>query len=931
MSQQLSKTWKRVTGAFSAETVNTTTESAKAVLELGKTLKEQGSSIEVLKPLLSQSSSLLEVLCSPEVQLLGAGLPFVAIATTLLKLYREKTRQELSLEECVVIVTQAAYLESFKEIISEHQSLLTNWKNKFNTTAVKKELKKLDEFELDTQAAEVAISSFPNSQLAKEFNHAFSQALQQVGQPANEAEELTQQVARNTERHFFRALAEARDSVKPLVELYNNGGIEVLKKYDSIRNYLEKEIADKPRELVFEENFSFADIYVKPKVRKVDSNGKINDIKTFCLENWAKNLLLTKDPNKQEKVIFIQGGPGRGKSIFCRMFADLVRRDEYRRWIPILIRLRDIDEFQLSFKDTLRSRINESFAENPGWLSDAHIKFLFILDGFDELRIERSNNQSVKGFIRQVGSFQRDYANKHRVIITGRGMALHGIDDLPDNLERVEIAEMDSEMQNQWFTNWRLQFDTQKTTQFQQFLQDENNCPEQVSELAKEPLLLYMLAAMHRDDSLDISKFEQATSTAAKILIYEQALNWVLTKQRSDKHYSDLNYELTRQKPEALRRLLAEAAVCVVQSGGESASIEMVRARLEEDDEAKKLITIAEEELGKEALKNTLCAFYLKPNQSGGVEFFHKSFREFLCAERLKESLEEWTELGRRGKTFNIDDKQLYEEIYDLLGYGGLTPEIVEYLMGLLTSKEFLPEQLFQRLEYFYHRWCDGEFIDSTEETLPQKKARQLQKQGIKLGQRQVDTYAGLNVMILLLELHRYAQERDDLKEQIVFRPCGKKSSFDSERLLRVIGCSYCISTTAFIEIIRFFLSGAYLSGANLSRADLSGANLSGADLRSAYLRSAYFKGANLSGAYLSSAYLSDANLSGANLSRANLSRANLRGADLTGADLTGADLTGADLTGARNLTSKQVKATNNWEQAIYDREFREKLGLSLE
>ncbi|MDV2990804.1 MAG: hypothetical protein N4J56_000458 [Chroococcidiopsis sp. SAG 2025] len=33
-------------------------------------------------------------------------------------------------------------------------------------------------------------------------------------------------------------------------------------------------------------------------------------------------------------------------------------------------------------------------------------------------------------------------------------MALHGIDRLPHNLKRVEIRELDVDLQNQWFTNW---------------------------------------------------------------------------------------------------------------------------------------------------------------------------------------------------------------------------------------------------------------------------------------------------------------------------------------------------------------------------------------------------------------------------------------------------------------------------------------------
>jgi hypothetical protein len=571
------------------------------------------------------------------------------------------------------------------------------------------------------------------------------------------------------------------------------------------------------------------------------------------------------------------------------MFADWVRQYLHPMWTPILIRLRDIDEFQQSLEETLRSRVKYDFAQSDdGWLTDAHKRFLFILDGFDELRIERNSNQSVERFLRQVGTFQFDYNGKNRVLITGRAMALHGIDRLPANLERVEIAEMDEKLQNQWFTNWRKHFDTDKTTEFQQFLQDNDRCPEQAQELAKEPLLLYMLAAMHRDDKLDISKFEQATDTAAKILVYEQALDWVLTKQRSDSRHPNLNYELTKQNPEALRRLLAEAAVCVVQSGGESASMQMVKARLQQDDEARQLIERAEKELGEEALKTALSAFYLKSHTSGGVEFFHKSFGEFLCGERLKQSLEEWTEPGRRGKTFNIDDNQLHEQIYDLLGYGGLTPEIVEYLMGLLTaSDEFRPVQLFQRLESFYRRWCEGEFIDTPEETLPQKKTRELQKQGIQIGQRQVDVYAGLNVMILLLELHRYAQERDDLKQQIHFCPSGQLDAEDefTYQLLRIINYSDSIQLGNFNSVVQQFLRGA-----DLSRANLKGANLSGAHLIRADLSRADLSRADLSQAFLYRADLRGANLRGAVLIRANLSHAHLSDADLKGANLKGAN-----------------------------------------
>ncbi|XZF60577.1 MAG: pentapeptide repeat-containing protein [Gloeotrichia echinulata DVL01] len=198
---------------------------------------------------------------------------------------------------------------------------------------------------------------------------------------------------------------------------------------------------------------------------------------------------------------------------------------------------------------------------------------------------------------------------------------------------------------------------------------------------------------------------------------------------------------------------------------------------------------------------------------------------------------------------------------------------------------------LFKRLEKFYRRWCQGKFIDSAEETLPQKKLRQLQKYKIiGLGQRQVDIYAGLNVMILLLELHRYAQGRDDLTQQIIFYPSDKPEKYPlTTQLLRIINYSDGIKLGNFNSVV-----GRFLSRANLSGANLSGANLSGADLSSAYLSRA-----NLSRANLSDADLSSANLSGAILSRANLNSADLRGANLSSADIRGANLRGANLRGA--------------------------------
>ena len=893
---------------FSVEAAEGIGEAGKTATELAKMLKEQG---------LDNSNLLLEVLNSPLAQVVGTGLPFVGIAAKMLAFFIEKNQQQPTLAECIFLVSQAAYLESFKEFIGQDENLLNRIGQTPVSDKVKQLIKKLADLEFSDKAAKETVICFRDSILAKEFNQVLSERLQQAGLNADESQILTKRVAANTHRYLIEAWAVSGDAMKELGQPSFSEWREDQNKYQSIDKYLQEQIASLPQKPVFAENFSFKDIYVPLKAKPIDQNGNlVKNTEAFDLETWAKDLL--EDEKKQDRVMFIEAGPGRGKSVFCRMFADWVRQHLHPVWTPVLIRLRDIPTLQKSFRETLKEAVTAGFASDNGWLMDRNTRYLFLLDGFDELLMEGRSSGGLEQFLKQVGQFQRDCQQssemRHRVLITGRTLALRGIErQMPDNLERVEIQVMDDELQQQWLSKWSAKFGAEKTSAFQNFLQDER-CPKQVkSDLAREPLLLYLLAAMHRDGRLKVEDFQGTNSTQAKILIYNQAVNWVLTEQRSKL----LNRDLTEFETEDLRHILTEAGLCVVQSGGECAPVAMIEERLKSNNSVKELLEEAQKKIGDNPLRNALAVFYLQQgSKEGSVEFVHKSFGEFLCAERLKESLEEWTELRNKSKRFNTQESQMDWEIYDLLGYGALTAEIVEYLMGLLTTPAvagekslFRPVELFQRLEGFYWRWCEGEFIDMLPESWPQKKMRLLREQlktQVKtqdLGLRKIDIYAGLNVMILLLELHRYGQERDELKDKMVFYPCGKPNAEgkldDASRLLRLIGYSCCVGDFGFLQIVGRFLSGVNLSGANLRGANLNGANLSRANLSDAYLGGAYLNGANLSGANLSGANLSGANLSRADLGRANLSHAYLRGAYLRGAYLSGANLSGANLSGA--------------------------------
>jgi hypothetical protein len=911
------------------EVVKTGSEAAKAVLDLAKAVNEQKSKLSDLKPYAEQISSLLDVLNSPLGQVAGAVIPFAPIALTMIKLIIDQTQKELNLEQCVALVSQAAYLESFQAILKEQPELIDKLNQSPASDAVAKQIKKLGEQELDEREARKAIVYFHESKLAVSFNEVLQQRLQEAGLEAAKAEILTERVSRKTDEYLLSALVEIRDKVKPLEAWYSAGGKEQLEKYLSIEDYLEQQIKSKPEEKIFDEKeITFRDLYVPLQVRPVDEKGKPVGDEKEQIEEWVIKMI--NDSDKKQKVLFIQGEAGRGKSVFSRMFANRVRRELHPSFTPILIRLRDLRVLANNLTETLENQL-ETFdfvSSDSGWLTDKKTRFLFLLDGFDELLLEGRATGGLQEFLQQVESFQNN--SHHRFLVTGRPLALQGIERLIAQtkcLKRVELQPMDNAIRETWLNKWETKVGTQETTEFQEFLQA---CPEEIKDnLAREPLLLYLLARTHREKHFNAQMFAGAEGIKAKIRIYDESIKWVLKKQRED-----LNQDLTGLESEYLREFLTEVALCVVQSGNESANIKMLEVRIKDtSDRMTKLIQQAREQNSLEKVKdekvlnNLLTAFYIKPasgKQDGSMEFVHKSFGEFLFAERLVNSFCDWTDqvTKRNRQEDSVSKEVMDKQVYDLLGYGNLTPEIVEYLMGLLAEKSEFDNQcyvkLFRRLEDFYLRWCDGEFIDAPPETeiLPLFKKEQLKKllpeREKHLGLRQVDVYTGLNVLIVLLELHRYAKSKDDLKDKINFYPCGqldKKVDFDNNRLLCIIGYSQCLGAYTYNQILKFFLSGANLRGADLSGAYLSGADLRGADLSGAYLSGAYLRGADLSGAdltradlsdaYLTRADLSGADLSGADLSGANLTRADLRGADLSGADLSGADLSGADLSGA--------------------------------
>ncbi|WP_353930132.1 pentapeptide repeat-containing protein [Okeanomitos corallinicola TIOX110] len=880
MTRTLSQIWQQLQQCFSAEiNINQSIETGTAILAATPKIDENSLNLELVKTLLQDSSSLLDVLCLPLAQILEPELSYISLGVNFLKLYTETTQVIPTLEECVLIISQAAYLESIKEILSLYP--LINWDaNLEKLPDFNSRIAIIQDIELDETTTKDIILCFQESELAVILNQILLVRLISPNVTKFLANLLTKRIAANTHRHIIKAFTELGEEIQNLITK-TCGNWEGQKQIiQGIDKYLQTYIKNQPLATFLDQSYSWKDIYIPLKAQTLDQNPHVVD-----LEAWVKGVIFNQ--HKLDRVMLIQGESGSGKSLFCLMFADWVRQHLHPLWTPILISLKDINSLGDSLADILEAEIKEKLIDNNyNFLTNKNTKLLFILDGLDDLTV------NLELFLKQVISFQEKCNNQdemgHRVLITTRINTWQYISSIPDNLERIEILPLDQQLQDKWFKKWiALPENKGQKTDIEQYLSSKK-CPAAINKIVAEPLYLHLLSLMYRDTTLVFNNLEQANKKTVKVIVWQEFINWLISKQHLSLDNNDGDSQDYLNYQSDLNNLLTETAFSMIQSGGVFASIAMIESRLEEQQ-----IDIAE------TLKNFY--FIQAKKQANKIECFHKGFSEFLFAENLAKSLQNWSKLENEAQI-----QEMNWQIYDLLGFGKITPEIIEYVMGLLIQKEDLYWiNLFKVLENFYSNWYQGKFIDTPEVTLAQTKLQQLQQYSTNqrienLGQRQVDIYAGLNVMILLLEIQRYAQEHDVLKEYIIFYPSGETQGDKlTSNLLGIINYCNCLQEDSFKSIVGNFFSATNLRGTYLFQANLSGIDLSQADLSRAELSRTYLWQSNLSNAYLIAAKLIQADLRGADLSGANMIRTDLRGADLSNANLQDADLSRVDLSGA--------------------------------
>lgn len=913
---------------FSLDSVSSLTDIGSEVFELSETLQKQD--VQDIHPLLEKSASLLDILVTPEAELVSSCLPFFKVATALTKYLKDKKEPQTAVE-CMLLTCVKAYsvsLVNFLDKYTREESISTQILKNSKKLEKSIELEIDAELEIDKRDASRTLRRFPTSELADILRKTTVELLENKGLRLEDAVTLVERAIWNSHRYITEIWASMPNQVKEFTAESLSDWNKELDKYDVLDEYLTSVAAEVKKPIFNEKNpsISLEDIYIPLEIQK-----QTVEEDTFNIHTRIRKMLSKRDNSR--KTIYVQGGPGRGKTGFCKMFFAEALKKLHPSFTPVFIELSRVREIRSSFNKTLEDCLSARFfTSNSDWLDSSHnTRFLILMDGLDELVLKDRN--LAEDFLKQALLFQK--YNDHQILITSRKWVIGEFNSVKDDdFYHIEIQSMNTELQQKWLSKWsRVIGDSQFILKFNQFIEPFSR---DIQELLEEPLLLYLIAKLYKDNLLDehllgIQNIDEDGDTVIKAKIYKETITWVLSQQAKT---TSLN-RIRNLKPKQLRQLLREAAICTFQSDGNNESLVNLKRRFrKKTNPINKLIQSAGEietadngssQDKSRALNNLLISFYINSNDEtnlGTFEFSHRSFWEFLFAERLVNDFNTWinaeSDHNEKGQNKRFSDRA--EEIVDLLGCGKLTSEIVNYIKGLISdldTPDFI--NIFQGLYEFYGLWSSGTYIDYCQkEEYCRKKALQLTSFGKSVRLRHVDLYTGLNIIILLAEFNRHLKEvAKESFGQLVFHPCKSSVSSeieDPEKFARIIGYSYCSSFSvagddiessfsrlaspflSHVDLNASFLFNCNLSGFDLRQSNLSNADLTGTDLRDTKLIGANLQRANLHNANVSQANLDDTKLDNAVLENANFSRASLRESTLIDTDLRFANFSNANL-----------------------------------
>ncbi|TRU20383.1 MAG: hypothetical protein EWV92_04095 [Microcystis aeruginosa Ma_MB_S_20031200_S102] len=693
------------------------------------------------------------------------------------------------------------------------------------------------------------------------------------------------------------------------------------------RAWLQKQI-DEP---IFWEAFSLKQIYVPLRGFYEEEEIKATPDTDYHREPSFKRIVIKlqeqletwlEAAKSDDAIRLLTGGPGSGKSSFCKVFAaQQAGLEKQVLYIPL---------HRLSFSTDLVTAV-KTFVQHEGFLpenplepSDQDLRLLIIFDGLDELSMQGKIAQEVaQNFINEVREQVKSFnQNKTRlqVLISGRDVVVQSnknnfkkpqqiITILPYWVAKSDdFSDVDNLLKVDQRHQWWQQYGQAKGKNYAQLPPELSG--ENLQEITAQPLLNYLIALTFERGEVQFSQETNLNNIYDNLLkaVYERGYEKNSPGHRAIEGITEKDFVI----------ILMEIALSCWHGNGRTTTVREIEEHCENNG-LKNLLKNFQDSFQSDSqgsITRLLTAFYFR--ESGDLrgsektfEFTHKSFGEYLTARRIVDRVKQ---IHKKLQDSENDYDNDYDPRQALIAWATLCgpTAIDEYLFRFVVNQIQLqsPDEVKQWQKTL------GHLIEY------------LLVKGMPM--------EGLKNRPNFQEEMRQARNAEEAL-LAVFNACGRvtKEIFPIQWpspeafgnwLARLQGQRidykpmFVLDCLSFLDLQNCLLIYRDLCGANLERANLAGANLrwailaeanlAGANLRRAILVDANLVGANLERANLEWANLKGANLAEANLERANLERANLKRANLEWANLKGANLESANLESA-NLERAYLEGAN--------------------
>jgi hypothetical protein len=427
----------------------------------------------------------------------------------------------------------------------------------------------------------------------------------------------------------------------------------------------------------------------------------------------AEKLLTQSSSNK----LVLLGEPGSGKSILMQYFALKIAKRQFQElglsaeidWLPILIQIRELgkqsenyifEHLDNSIAHKYSIRIPNGFFDY--WLKRGRV--VILLDGLDEIADSHKRREIIQHIYTL---FQHKSYASNKVIITSRPAGYER-----DYFQTKEYPHYyiqlfdDSKINlflNKWYAN-KIRFpDSQESETDKKNLITILQDKERIKLLARNPFLLTIIALLHRYQGFHLPQ--------QRYNLYKNAVNTLLDNWEQskfgDSQQSSPIAKLQHVKIEDLKHLMEMLAYWVhsqENTGDKDGSTliekELLMEQFSQDIKKLKRIELyqAKEEANKIIQHINNRVGLLNEQGQNCYAFVHKTFQEYLCAQRI-------VYLYQDDLDFGVVQKHIQDYLYNphwrevllLLIVGGLTEKLIAKALQVILNYNKHNKELYNQ------------------------------------------------------------------------------------------------------------------------------------------------------------------------------------------------------------------------------------------